>query len=89
MQIRVRKRFGDLMEMDGKFGKGGVGWKIVDASQSVEKVHDDVWDIVQKTIKSVEEQQQEEESQLVRKLWMDGYVDLAEFSNKDCEKENK
>jgi dTMP kinase len=42
MQLRVREVFRRLQEADDNMG--GIPWTVVDASQTVEQVHDNIWD---------------------------------------------
>lgn len=60
MQRRVRERFAELQRLDA----GVVFWKTIDAAQSVEQVEDDIWKVVDETIRSVSDQQ-------IKTLWME------------------
>jgi dTMP kinase len=42
MQLRVREVFRRLQEADDS--TGNIPWTVVDASQTIEQVHDDIWD---------------------------------------------
>lgn len=45
MQIRVREQFARLQTMDTT-----VPWTLIDAAQTQEKVHSDIWNEVEETI---------------------------------------
>ncbi len=53
MQIRVRQRFAELQAMDEISEK--VDWHVVDASQTIEEVQNDINQIVEETMKKVED----------------------------------
>ena len=65
LQIRVRQRFRELQSIDEKQGR--VPWHVVDASQSIDKVKDNIADIVTATIERV----QKETAPLCR-MWGEG-----------------
>ena len=64
LQIRVRKRFAELQEMDEKQGR--VPWHIIDASKTVEEVTADIVSVVDATIKRVQE------GKPLAKMWDEG-----------------
>jgi len=76
LQIRVRQRFRELQTIDEKQGR--VAWHIVDASQSIEEVKDNIADIVTATIERV----QKEISPLGR-MWGEGDYELPEITETD------
>jgi hypothetical protein len=53
MQTRVRQRFSQLQAHDERDGQ--VPWFIVNAAQSIEQVQTDINQIVDETVKQVEE----------------------------------
>jgi dTMP kinase len=60
-QIRVRQRFNELQERGKR-----VPWHIVNAAQTMEKVHEDILKIVEDTVKDVHNDKP------LEKLWTDG-----------------
>lgn len=82
LQIRVRKRFAQLQEMDKKQGR--VPWHIIDASKTVEEVTADIVSVVDATIKRVQE------GKPLAKMWDEGEFVLptAASSSNDAEAEN-
>jgi len=81
MQVRVRKRFGELQKLDE--GRYGVPWRVVDAARTVEEVQADIWGVVEETLTSVEAA--EPGGKPLRRMWDDGNIDLTELEE---EKEN-
>ena len=70
MQQRVRKRFAELQQFDKIEGNGRVPWYIVDASQSVDDVHNEIQTIVNQTMELVDN------GKPLTKMWEDGYFSL-------------
>jgi hypothetical protein len=68
MQIRVRERFGALQKLD----EDRIPWEIVDASQSIEEVEEDIWIIASETLERIEEH-----GKPLAKMWEGGCYDLA------------
>ena len=87
LQIRVRKRFAQLQALDEKDGR--VPWHVVDASQSIEDVTDELVRIVNQTLKRVER-----ESSPLKRMWEEGEYELpdlkaAEQSSVDAEEKKE
>lgn len=59
MQSRVRERFSQLQALDEH--EGIVPWHIVDAARSVEDVQQEIQEIVERTIRDVQQRADEEE----------------------------
>lgn len=66
MQIRVRKRFTELQAMDKADAGGGTPWYVINAAQSMEKVQEDIQQVVQDTLCNVAN------GAPLRKLWLEG-----------------
>lgn len=75
MQVRVRRRFAELEKLD----QGRVPWARIDAAQSVEQVHEDIWRVVQATLEDVAK------GKPLARMWQDGAFDLQKYAQ---EKEN-
>jgi len=83
LQIRVRKRFAQLQEMDEKQGR--VPWHIIDASKTVEEVTADIVSVVDATIKRVQE------GKPLAKMWDEGdfvLPTIASSSSDDAKAES-
>ncbi len=63
MQIRVRRRFEQLQAQDEADSVNGTPWYVIDAAQSVDKVHLDLQQVVQTTMTKVNN------GAPLRKLW--------------------
>lgn len=63
MQIRVRRRFEQLQAQDEANLVNGTPWYVIDAAQTVDKVHLDIQQIVQTTMTQVNN------GTPLRKLW--------------------
>jgi hypothetical protein len=64
--------------------EGGEKWKVVNAGQSVDQVHDEIWEIVQETIEKVHLKPS------LGKLWLQGTIDISDISPiDDKDKENR
>ncbi|KAL7483266.1 hypothetical protein ACHAW6_008913 [Cyclotella cf. meneghiniana] len=72
LQIRVRKRFAELQALDEKDGR--VPWHIVDASQSIEDVTDELVRIVNETLERVDR-----ESSPLKRMWEEGEYELPDL----------
>jgi hypothetical protein len=68
MQIRVRERFRALQKLD----EDRIPWEMVDASQSIEDVEEDIWKIASETFKRIEE-----DGKPLARMWEGGCFDLA------------
>lgn len=78
MQIRVRQQFDELHKRDTVST-----WTFVNAAQSIDKVHADIWNAVEETIHKVEKNGR---SSTLGKMWdNDGVIDLTQYED---EKEN-
>jgi hypothetical protein len=64
MQVRVRQRFAELQALDEVDLVNGTPWYVIDAAQSVDKVHLDIQQVVQTTISNVND------GAPLRKLWL-------------------
>lgn len=87
LQIRVRKRFAELQALDEKDGR--VPWHVVDASQSIEDVTDELVRIVNETLERVDR-----ESSPLKRMWEEGEYELpdlkvAEQSSGDAEEKKE
>ena len=80
LQIRVRKRFAELQEMDEKQGR--VPWHIIDASKTVEEVTADIVSVVDATIKRVQE------GKPLAKMWDEGDFVLPTIAGDDAKAES-
>jgi hypothetical protein len=76
MQLAVRGMFDELRKAEGERQ-----WRLVDAGRSVDEVHQEIWDAVQRTINDVHCKP------ALGKLWQPGSIDLSEFCSTD-DKEN-
>lgn len=72
LQIRVRKRFAELQALDEKDGR--VPWHVVDASQSIEDVTDELVRIVNETLERVDR-----ESSPLKRMWEEGEYELPDL----------
>ena len=61
MQSRVRERFSQLQAIDEH--EGIVPWHIVDAARSVEDVQQEIQEIVERTIRDVQQKADKEEAE--------------------------
>jgi hypothetical protein len=68
MQIRVRERFRALQKLD----EGRIPWEIVDASQSIEDVGEDILAIAREAMERIEE-----DGKPLARMWEGGCYDLA------------
>lgn len=73
MQLRVRKRFDELEQMDKSEGR--VPWHVVSAAQSIEEVQADIWKIVEKTLEQVRN------GKSLGKLWEEGDYQMTTTKN--------
>ncbi|KAL7523983.1 hypothetical protein ACHAXR_000392, partial [Thalassiosira sp. AJA248-18] len=71
LQMRVRRRFAELQSIDEKHGR--VPWHVVDASQSIDEVKENLASIVADTLERV----QGESAPLCR-MWGEGEYELPE-----------
>lgn len=67
MQIRVRQRFEELREAD----EGRIPWYMIDASQSMEDVTENIVDVVRLVLEEVARGKQ------LQKLWSEGVYQLT------------
>jgi dTMP kinase len=67
LQVRVRQRFEELREAD----EGRIPWYMIDASQSMEAVTENIVDVVQLVLEEVARGRQ------LQKLWTKGVYELA------------
>lgn len=72
----MRSKFVDMSRM-----VDGSKWHFVDAAQSVEQVHSEIWATVQDTLHKVHAG-----NQPLGKLWQEGSINLTKYSD---EKENR
>ena len=77
MQMAVRAMFDELRKAEGERQ-----WRLVDAARSVEEMHQEILDVVQRTIDNVHCKPS------LGKLWQPGSFDLSEFCSTD-DKENR
>jgi len=89
MQVRVRQRFAELQRIDE--GANAVPWTVVDAARDIEQVHEDIWSIVQRTLRQVQERgidDDDENSSIggkpLGKMWEDGSIDLSQYDVDDA-----
>ncbi|KAL7563094.1 hypothetical protein ACA910_022586 [Epithemia clementina (nom. ined.)] len=85
MQIRVRKRFAQLQRLDEESTKQHTSkgprvptWYVIDAAQSMEQVHNQIWDAVQTTLSSLSFEEDGLTDQPLVKLWEQGVFTLSE-----------
>jgi dTMP kinase len=67
LQVRVRQRFEELREAD----EGRIPWHMIDASQSMEAVTENIADVVQLVLEEVARGKQ------LQKLWTKGVYELT------------
>ena len=81
MQIRVRKRFGELQAIDEKHGR--VPWHVINAAQSIEQVTEELVSIVTKTIKKVDE------GAPLHRMFSEGTYELPDVGADGCQSDEK
>jgi len=81
LQLRVRQRFSSLQRIDETEGR--VPWHIVDASQSIEEVQENIWSIVNDTLQKVDD------GKPLMKMWEEGDYELPAPTGTDGEEEKK
>jgi hypothetical protein len=75
MQLRVRDRFAQLQAIDEKHGL--VPWYIIDASQPILEVENNIWTIVDEIGKRVSQ------GKVVNKMWQEGTYLLFDEDQKE------
>lgn len=78
LQIRVRQRFAELQSLDEKSGR--VPWHVVDASKSIEEVHQELISIVTNTIDRVQKA-----SSPLKRMFEEGEYELPESGDEKKE----
>jgi hypothetical protein len=66
MQRRVRAKFAQLQQQDDQ-----VTWHTIDASQSMESVEQDMWNVIEATRRAVQSSKKP-----LAKLWEEGYHEV-------------